>query len=126
MIWRFVKKVSRGVWDFVKRFPISCYGSISFAMYFILYQFSITYDYGLIALIPMFVGAPFVWVAVSIEKLIFPEYFLHSATEVEGLINFIIASLIALLISIILDLLLLSIRQGHLKKLLMAITSQIR
>lgn len=102
----------------VKKFPITCYGAISLLIYFVLYAFSITYDYGLVALLPMLIGAPFMWAVTSVEKLLLPEFLLRSASGKSSLEDLIIEFCLVIFVTILLDLLLLSIRTGSLKNLL--------
>lgn len=103
IIIELIKNLLRKILKIIKKFPITCYGAFSVLTYSGLHIFSITYDYGLIALIPIFIGAPFIFMVTSVEKFLFPEYFLHSATSKLSLELMIIELCVVIFVTLILD-----------------------
>ena len=92
------------IFNFIKKFPITCYGFSCFCIMSLLYAFSITYDYGWYALTLILLAAPFTFLAVSMEKFLFPEYFLHSTGGNESFIFFTVSFFIVIFLSFFLDL----------------------
>lgn len=97
-----LKKGLKQIWEFIKKFPVTCYGAASFLSYLIF-----SYEYYILALIP---GAPFMWLVTSLKKLIFPNYFLNSASGKLSTESLIIEFSIIIFVTFLLDLMLLNLR----------------
>jgi hypothetical protein len=90
-----VKNILSKIWEFMKKFPFTCYGVFSFISYLIF-----SYDFFIIALIP---GAPFMFLVYNIESILFPEYsHLLSTTKVNAS-DRILELLIIIILTILLD-----------------------
>ena len=96
--------------DLTKRFLVSFYTLICFLIHLLLYNITV-YDNLIISFAITIITYPFIYLTSLIESL-------HLFNLKDILTNFILSSVVTILISIILDLLLLSIRKGHLKSIL--------
>ena len=103
--------------NLVKKFPITCYGVVSFFSYLLADSLTV-YDHPVIVLTIFFLTYPAMWVIISTEKLLLPEFLLRSASGKSSLEDLIIEFCLVIFVTILLDLLLLSLRTGSLKNLL--------
>jgi hypothetical protein len=103
-----LKKGLKYIWGFIKKFPITCYGMASFLSYLIF-----SYDYYIWALI---FGAPFMFVVLKVEKLLFPNYFLNSASGELSIESLVIELCVIIFVTLLLDFLLFKLRTKLIRK----------
>lgn len=92
-----IKHSFLGTWNIIKKFPITCYGIFSLISYSIF-----SYDFFIIGLIP---GYPFIWFIGKIINFVFTENFLIVLISGHNSIHLVIVYVMAITVSILLDLL---------------------
>ena len=113
-----MKKIVSTIWIFIKEFPLATYVILGANANLMWYFFKIQYDSAIGVLI-MIIFAPIIFMSDFFDSIFFREDLYGS------LVRSIVIILVTMIFFFILDLLILSIRKGHLKSIFKKIISKL-